>query len=111
MEHSHPILTSPEQAKAELRTWSKHRLHELMGECPVEPADFDGCLACAAYEEVQNREAIPTVYRIEIMVTPVEGNQEPNRSEVTDFVRKRLLDSNGDYIGTDNWEIETVVTG
>jgi hypothetical protein len=51
--------TAPDlpQTKAAVDAMTDEELDVFMGLCSVEPADYDGCLACYAYEVAQDREA------------------------------------------------------
>jgi hypothetical protein len=44
------------QSRVEVRQASDEVLRDLMAQCAVEPASFDHCLACYAYENMQGRE-------------------------------------------------------
>lgn len=44
------------QTRTEVDALSSVALGDFMGMCDVEPADYDGCLACYAYEVMQERE-------------------------------------------------------
>jgi len=45
------------QTREEVEALDRAELLDFMGMCSVEPADFDGCLACYAYEQLTAREA------------------------------------------------------
>lgn len=51
--------TSPDwpQTREEVERLDLAGLFDFMAMCDVEPADYDGCLACYAYELAQEREA------------------------------------------------------
>ena len=53
--HSHPQRVTADDL-ARLRAMHDDELDDLMGDCAAEPADFEGCLACAAYGIMQDRE-------------------------------------------------------
>jgi hypothetical protein len=49
------------QTRKAVRELSRAGLQEFMGECDVEPADFDNCLACYAYEIFQNSSEVKDI--------------------------------------------------
>lgn len=53
--HTYNEFVTPAQ-RGWLRLQNDALLHDLMSECDAEPADFENCLACAAYGIAQELE-------------------------------------------------------
>jgi hypothetical protein len=88
------------QTRDEVREMSLAGLHEFMGLCDVEPADFDACLACYAYQVAQEREvgSPTTVTSLPLVHVPLAPLDSPTPTCRHEVYRHEVYDEDEDDV-------------